>query len=162
VPQLIVQLQHPGMRGLIEDDGGRITSSARLDEILEEWQKDKHGLTSVIEADGLVAGHVRMGWWWDALTPWLDVVVDPAHRRRGLGAEAARRSLAYLFGSTPAHVVHASTPDWNLSGVHFAEHLGFERAGALRRTGIRDGRYVDTIQFELMRSRWEQVHATRR
>ena len=96
------------------------------------------------------------------MTPWLDVVIAPEHRRRGLGTEAVRRSLAYLYGSTPAHVVHASTPDWNLGGLHFAARMGFERAGAMRRTGIRDGRYTDTVEFDLLRRRWEQDHAAGR
>lgn len=158
----MAQLRHPEMRGLIEGDRGRVMPSTRLAELLEEWQKDPHGSTSVIETDGQVAGHVRMGWWWDALTPWLDVVITPERRRGGLATEAARRSLAHLFESTPAHVVHASTPGWNAGGLAFADRIGFERAGVMRRTGIRDGRYTDTVHFELMRSRWEQAHAAGR
>ncbi len=161
---MVELLHHPDLRGLTGVDGERETelSTDRLSEIIEEWRGDRTSSTHVLDDEGFIVGHVRIGWWWDALAPWVEVVVAPERRNSGLGTDAARWAMRHLFMETPAHVVHTSTPDWNEAGVYFIEHFGFERAGAMRRTGIRDGRYTDTLEFELLRTRWEERHATHR
>jgi RimJ/RimL family protein N-acetyltransferase len=161
LPQVAEYLSHPELAGLtgLTGDRGLTLSVDEITDGIEKWRTTEHGLIRVIEDDGAIAGHVRSGWWWDAFTPWIEIVVRPERRNRGLGASAAGWMLQHLFTNTPAHVVHASTPDWNDNGIRFAERLGFERAGAIRRTGIRDGRYVDSIEFELLRTRWEELDA---
>lgn len=164
VAHIAEYLSHPqlaGLTGLPRD----LVLPLSIDEItegVEKWRTGEHELIRVVEVDGHVVGHVRSGWWWDVLTPWVEVVVRPEARNRGHGTAAGRWVLTHLFTTTPAHVVHASTPDWNDVGVGFAARLGFERAGALRRTGIRAGRYVDSIEFELLRTRWEDLDAADR
>lgn len=164
IAEMVVHLQQPQLHGLTGVDGERATelSADRLAEAVEEWCGDQTGSAHVLGDAGVIVGHVRIGWWWDALTPWVEVVITPERRNQGLGTEAAHWAMGHLFTNTPAHVVHASTPDWNETGTRFAERLGFERAGAMRRTGIRDGRYTDTIEFEMLRTRWEELDAADR
>jgi RimJ/RimL family protein N-acetyltransferase len=164
LPQLGEYLAHPLLAGLtgLAGDRGLTLSADEINEGVEKWRTDEHSRTRVIESEGRLVGHVRCGWWWDAFTPWLEIVVQPDHRKQGHGTAAGRWALVHLFTNTPAHVVHASTPDWNHDGIRLAAGLGFERAGAIRRTGIRDGRYVDSIEFELMRTRWEELDAVER
>ena len=161
---MVAHLRHPRLSGLtgVDGDGSTPPSPDRLSDAVEKWCNERTGSTQVLEDGGVIVGHVRIGWWWDALTPWVEVVVAPERRNRGLGTEAARWALTHLFTNTPAHVVHASTPDWNQAGIRFAERLGFERAGAMRRTGIREGGYTDTVELELLRSRWEEFDAVDR
>ena len=161
IAEYLAQAQLAGLTGLSSDRGLALS----IDEItdgVEKWRTTEHGLVRVIEAEGEIAGHVRSEWWWDAFTPWVEVVVAPDRRNSRYGTTACRWMLRHLFMNTPAHVVHASTPDWNDGGVRFAERIGFERAGSIRRIGIRDGRYVDSIEFELLRTRWEELDAVER
>ncbi len=157
-------LSHPQLIGLTGLDGDRgLTLS--VDEItqgIEKWRGNEHEFIRAIEVRDELIGHVRCGWWWDAMAPRVEIIVRPVDRRQGLGAAAGRWALRHLFMNTPAHVIHASTPDWNEGGIRFAERLGFERAGSLRRTGIRNGTYVDSVEFELLRTRWEALDADRR
>ena len=164
LPDLAEYLSDPQLVGLtgLSGDRGLVLSIDEISDGVEKWRTNEQGLIRVIEVEGDVVGHVRSGWWWDAFTPWVDVVIKPERRNLGYGTEAARWILGHLFMNTPAHVVHASTPDWNDDGIRLAERLGFERAGGLRRVGIRDGRYVDSIEFELLRTRWEELHAVER
>ncbi len=161
VAEYLAEPQLVGLTGL-DGDRGLTLSVDDITDGVEKWRTAEHGLIRVIEVEGDVVGHVRSGWWWDAFTPWVDVVVKPERRNLGYGTAAGRWILHHLFTNTPAHVVHASTPDWNDDGLRFTDRLGFERAGALRRVGIRAGRYVDSVEFELLRTRWEELHAVER
>jgi RimJ/RimL family protein N-acetyltransferase len=164
LPGIAEYLSHPLLAGLtgLPDDRGLQLSVDEISDGVEKWRTDAEGLIRVIEVEGELVGHVRCGWWWDAFTPWVEVVVRPEQRNRGHGTSACRWALTHLFTNTPAHVAHASTPDWNEDGIHFATRLGFERVGAMRRTGIRNGRYVDSVEFELLRARWEELDAADR
>lgn len=161
IAEYLADPQLAGLTGLSEDRGLPLSVDIIADGI-EKWRTGEHGFIRVIEVEGVVAGHVRSGSWWDAFSPWIEVVVRPERRNLGLGTAAGRWVLSHLFENTPAHVVHAATPDWNESGLLFAERLGFERAGAMRRVGIRDGGYFDSVEFELLRTRWEVFDATER
>ena len=159
--QIAEYLTHPDLAGLtgLPDDGGLASSADEITDGVDKWRTGEHGFIRVLEVEGVVAGHIRCGWWWDAHTPWVEVVVRPDRRYVGHGTAAGQWILEHLFMNTPAHVVHASTPDWNEDGLRLAERLSFERAGALRRIGIREGRYVDSVEFELLRTRWEELDA---
>ncbi len=49
--------------------------------------------------------------------------------------------------------------EWNEAGLRFAEALGFSPAGRVRRVGILEGRYVDSIPFDLLRTEWMEVRS---
>ena len=70
-------------------------------------QSSDTGRTFVVETGGAIVGHVAVDWWWDALQPWVGVVIAPQHRRHGHGRRAAAMVLGFLFDQTPAHVVIA-------------------------------------------------------
>lgn len=163
-PRIAEYLAHRELAGLtgLPGDRGIPMSVDEISDGIEKWRTNEHGFTRLVEVDGDVVGHVKCEWWWDAMAPWLDVVVRPDRRNQGLGTGACRWMLRHLFTNTPAHVVHVSTPDWNEQGVRFAERLGFERAGEMRRIAIRDGRYVNGVEFEMLRSRWEGFDAADR
>lgn len=156
-------LSHPelvGRRGLDGDRPGR-RSVASLEKALAELSDPQDGDAWVVDCEGVV-GVARCGWWWDAHTPWAQVVIDPMRWRQGHGAAAARLLADHLFSNTVALLVEYSVPSWDADGLSFADSLGGERAGVRRRTGIRDGRYYDTVEFYLPRAVWEAHHAARR
>lgn len=119
------------------------------------------GATWVAEADGVV-GVVRADWWWDALSPWIHVVIDPQHQRQGHGTGAVRQALDHLFLNTPAMVIQGGVPSWDEAGLAFAAALGALEVGRKRRAGVRDGVYFDQVEFVVQRVDWEGDRAARR
>ena len=115
----------------------------------------KDGDAWIVDVDATAVGLATVDWWWDALTPWAHVVVHPDHQRRGHGRAAADLVLDHLFRQTVALLVQYSIPSWDDGGLSFADSLGGRRIGTRRRSGIRDGRYVDTIEFAIEREEWE-------
>ena len=161
VPVIATLLAHPhlvGDRGLNDDRPAR-RSVAALAKAVESLVDPEDGEAWVIEA-GDPVGVATVGWWWDALTPWAHVVIHPDHQRRGHGTSAALGVLEWVFHSTPALLVEYSVPGWDDAGLGFADSLGGDRVGIRRRTGIRDGRYHDTVEFAMARATWEVRHAS--
>ena len=155
-------LSHPdlvGRRGLDGDRPG-MRSVTSLEKAVTDLVDPEHGDVWVVESDGVV-GLASCGWWWDAHTPWANVVIDPGVWRRGHGSAAARQVADHLFSNTVALLIQYSVPSWDADGLSFADWLGGERAGIRRRTGIRYGQYHDTVEFHLQRAVWERQHAAR-
>jgi len=149
-----------GRRGLHEDRPGP-RSVASISRSLEKLVDPEHGAAWVVEADGIV-GLVTSIWWWDALIPWANVVIDPVRQRQGHGTAAARAVLDHFFENTPALAVEYAAPSWDADALSFADSLGGDRTGIRRREGVRRGRYFDGVHFALRRSTWEARHAAGR
>lgn len=150
-------LAHPdlvGRRGL-EGDRPVARSASALVGAVQPFVDPKDGDAWIIDVDATTVGLATVDWWWDALTPWAHVVVDPEHQRNGYGRAAADLVLDHLFRQTVALVVQYSVPSWDDGGLSFADLVGGRRIGTRRRSGIRDGRYVDTIEFAIKRDDWE-------
>lgn len=147
-----------GRRGF-EHERHRAMSRAEIVKELDGWATPQNGEAFVITHHEVVVGHVRSDVWWDALTPFAHLVIAPGSRRHRYGTEAAGLMLAHLFEDTPAHAVHSWVDEDDAPALAFASGLGFSVCGRLRRTGIRAGRYVDSLALELLRQDWEGDHA---
>jgi RimJ/RimL family protein N-acetyltransferase len=159
VDLIVEYLAHPDLMGLRGIDGERDgpMSHAELQPAVEKFTKPEHGEAYGIWVDETLVGHTDVRVWWDVLSPEMYLVVAPDHRRSGIGAAAARLSLGHLFEDTPAAVVQTWMPEWNAAGIAFADGLGFESSGRVRRTGIRHGSYVDSLALHLRRAVWEEA-----
>lgn len=155
-------LSHPDLVGRRNLNGDRphMRSVTALEKAVGDLVDPEHGDAWVVESD-VIVGLATCGWWWDAHTPWVNVVIDPGAWRNGHGTRAARLVADHLFTNTVALVVEYSVPSWDADGLSFADSLGGERAGIRRRTGVRNGRYHDTVEFHLQRTTWEMQRAAR-
>lgn len=156
-------LSHPdlaGRRGLRADRGGPRSVRA-ITTALEEVVESEFGASWVVDVDGAAVGFATADWWWDALSPWVHVVIDPAHRRQGHGMAAVRDVFGFLFATTVAHLAQYSVPSWDADGLSFADSVGGFRVGARRRAGIRRGRFYDEVSFVMTRQIWEERHGSR-
>lgn len=149
-----------GRRGL-RDDRPVPRSMASLIRAIEGMAEKELGETWVVDSGGVV-GMVNADWWWDAMSPWVHVVIDPQHQRHGHGTMAIRLVLDHLFLNTPAHIVQGGVPGWDDEGLAFAESLGAVEMGRMRRVGVREGAYFDEVDFVITRDMWEEEHASRR
>lgn len=150
-------LSHPGLIGRRGLDGDRpvARSASALAGAIQPLVDPEDGDAWVVDVNGTPVGLATVGWWWDAHTPWANVVVDPDHQRRGYGSAAAELVLDHLFLQTVAVLVEYSVPGWDEVALAFAGSFGGRRTGVRRRSGVRDGRYVDTIEFAIERGQWE-------
>jgi len=66
------------------------------------------------------------------------IILNPADRNKGLGAEALRLIIDYAFHVLELHQVYANILEDNLASIHLFEKLGFQKIG-IKRQWIRWG-----------------------
>jgi len=133
-------------------------SIRQVESAVEDWEKRKKGFALAVEGrpSGCLAGYCECNWDWDPHCPSLSVVIAPMDQLRGLGSAVMELLLSYLFEQTPAHNVNGWIDDWNSEGLAFAEAMGFRRTGTVPRVGMKDGRYVDGVLVDILRSEWRE------
>jgi RimJ/RimL family protein N-acetyltransferase len=118
---------------------------------------DETGGVLVVEAGGTPVGIVS----WRAVSHGpnpesrafdLGVHLVPPARGRGVGSRAQRLAAAYLFRTTPAHRVQASTDVANTAEQRALEKAGFRREGVAREAQYRAGAYHDLVLYAMLRS----------
>ena len=120
-------LPHPG--------GGQLVVADGMDDPLGtvSWHPVLYGPTP-----GSVA--------WD-----IGISLRPFAQGLGHGARAQRMLVTYLFATTPAHRVQASTDVLNLPEQRALERAGFEREGVARGAQWRGGRWHDLVVYARLR-----------
>ena len=128
----------------------------RNKEYKQEWEKRKKGFALAVEdqMSGHLVGYCECDWNWDPHCPSLSVVIAPADKRQGFGLAVVGLLLSYLFEQTPAHNVNGWIDGWNTEALAFAEAMGFQRTGTVPRVGMKNGRYVDGVLVDILRSEW--------
>jgi len=140
------------------DDEDRPLSLRDVERALEKWRDAENALHLKVVVNEELIGYAMVEYQWDPLTPFLAVVIAPVHQRAGYGTETARLLIDYVFRNLPATAVHSWIADWNTPALAFTESLGFTLAGRVRRDGIYDGRFSDSIPVELLREEASRAH----
>ena len=88
-----------------------------------------------IEVDGAVAGLVE---YWEETEPkyrhaTVDVFLDPAHHRRGLGTAVVARVVRHLIDDRGHHRVTIDPSTDNTAAIRAYEKVGFRPVGVMRR-----------------------------
>lgn len=120
-------------------------------------RNDHNGLLLIERiADGAVIGTI--GWHRvrygpnpesDAWMFGIDVAAEA--RGQGYGTEAQRLIARYLFDTTPAHRVEASTDVDNIAEQRALEKAGYAREGINRRAQWRAGAWHDLVLYARLR-----------
>ncbi len=163
LPALEAYLNHPEITGRryipweFPDDIP--LSQSQVEGILKKWGEKKKGfvLGIILRETGTLIGHAEADWDWDSHYPGIGLAIDPAHQHRGYGTETLNLLLTYLFEHTPAHNVTAGFSDWNEPARKFAAKSGFTESGTIRRDGIRDGAYFDSVIVDILRPEWKAM-----
>ncbi|MGH3327902.1 MAG: GNAT family N-acetyltransferase [Streptomycetales bacterium] len=119
---------------------------------------DRGGLLVVEKvADGAAVGTVT----WHAVSygpnpesrAWnIGISLVPQARGRGYGSEAQRLLADYLFETTPAHRIEASTDVENGPEHRALEKAGFRREGVARGAQHRKGVWHDMVTYARLRT----------
>jgi RimJ/RimL family protein N-acetyltransferase len=123
------------------------------------WEEDGYlggedSLLVVALADGTFAGLVV--WEWVATSGphgclRIGILVFPEHRGKGLGTAAQRLLADYLFSTTPANRLEATTEIDNVAEQRALENAGFVREGVLRGRGFVRGQWRDGVMYARLR-----------
>jgi aminoglycoside 6'-N-acetyltransferase len=75
------------------------------------------------------------------------------HRGHGVGTEAQRLLVEYLFAHTRAERIQATTDPDNIAEQRAAEKAGFSLEGRVRRAQWRAGSWHDQLLYSVLRTR---------
>ena len=122
-----------------------------------EWERvdEKDALTLAIElnAAGTVAGCIQYTEETDPdyFSAAVDIFVGTAAQGRGVGPDAMRTLVAWLFDVRGHHRLTVDPAAENARAIHVYEKLGFRPVGALRRyERVEDDIWRDALLMELL------------
>ncbi|WP_299534773.1 GNAT family N-acetyltransferase [uncultured Streptomyces sp.] len=85
------------------------------------------------------------------------LLLDAAHRGRGVGASALDALVDLAFGDLPLHRVEALTHTGNRPALSVLGRSGFVREGVRRSACLHRGRRYDQAVLSLLRPEWEAL-----
>ncbi len=118
----------------------------------------------VVQWDGRDVGEIQYGhrypgkdWEWDA---GVDIFIgEPDARGRGVGLEAIRTMLCFLFEDRGVHRVTIDPEVANERAIHVYGRAGFRLDGVLRHHAFEHGEYVDTHFMTMLEDEWPAAKA---
>ena len=111
------------------------------------------GGAAVAAGGGTIAGCIQCSEETDPdyLSATVDIFVGTAAQGRGVGPDAMRTLIAWLFGVRGHHRVTVDPAAENARAIHVYEKLGFRPVGVLRRyERVDDGVWRDALLMELL------------
>jgi RimJ/RimL family protein N-acetyltransferase len=153
LPGLLRLLWEPDGPGEYQWFGFRMDDARELE---RRWRHDgligdDSSYLAVEDDDGACAGWVTWRRVGTQATFEIGIALFPEHRGRGVGTEAQRQLVSYLFATTPVYRLQAGTEVDNIAERRALETVGFAREGLHRGVYFRDGRWRDSVMFGLLR-----------
>jgi RimJ/RimL family protein N-acetyltransferase len=84
----------------------------------------------------------------------IGIALFEQHRGHGIGTEAQRQLIEYLFSTTTANRLQAGTEVDNLAEQRALERAGFHREGVQRGLYFRAGAWRDSVMYGVLRDDW--------
>jgi RimJ/RimL family protein N-acetyltransferase len=151
---LLQLLWDPAAPGEYQWFGFRMNTARELE---RRWHEDGliGGAASYLAVgldDGGCAGWVT--WRPVGATPnyEIGIALFPEYRGRGLGTEAQRQLVQYLFSTTTAHRIQAGTEVDNHAEQRALERAGFQNEGIARGVHFRAGAWRDSVTYAVLRT----------
>jgi len=86
----------------------------------------------------------------------IDIIIGPTTLwDKGLGTDALKTFLSYLFKRFRLNRIWLATYSHNKRAIRAYKKTGFKEEGCLREDAFIEGRYVDSLLFSILRSEWE-------
>jgi len=129
----------------------------RIAKVYEEALPEPRSFAFVAALDGTPLGKVNRYSRGSQKHEWcvgIDICEDD-YLNRGLGTEALRLWIDYLFANSEIHRLALETWSFNPRMAHVAEKVGFQFEGRLREAQEWQGEWLDKLQFGMLRSEWE-------
>jgi RimJ/RimL family protein N-acetyltransferase len=81
----------------------------------------------------------------------IGIVLMPEARGRGVGTQAQRLLVRYLFAHTHVVRIEAGTELANIAEQRALEKVGMTREGVGRSTSYRNGKWRDGVMYSILR-----------
>ncbi len=115
--------------------------------------KDNHPLI-VAEDNGEVIGYASLSPYREkeaySSTVELSVYVDALHRGKGVASALLMQILDFAKNDPSTHLVVSVITAGNEASVHLHEKFGFSYAGTIHEVGVKFGKYLDIVNYELI------------
>jgi len=85
----------------------------------------------------------------------IDISED-AYLNRGLGTEALQLWVDHIFSTSGVHKIALETWSLNPRMIRVAEKAGFVREGCQREIRQWEGKWLDLVQFGILREEWQE------
>lgn len=132
-----------GLRGQFEFDG--LLSEERTRLVIEDRAGRRIGLALIDQLDAL-----------SRVARIAAVILDPHERGKGLGTDAHRVLVSYLFRHRNLARVEAFTGMGNIASRAVLKRLGFVEEGVLRSRSFAHGQRHDVVVAGLLAEEWQQ------
>ncbi len=140
----------------------------KVEETIESLADDRNEVQFLVCLDGDDAGPRAPAEDGDAVTPIGVVHLDdfawkraelaywltPEYHGEGYGSEAVALAIDYAFETFDVSGVEAVAFDFNEASQGLLESLGFQQEGRRRKQRFVGGRYVDNLEYGLLREEW--------
>ncbi len=130
------------LRPLVAGDARELTRIHRTEEVRRWWSdpdeefpwEEPDATRWTVEVDGAVAGLIQF---YEENEPRyrhasIDLFLDPALHRQGLGTEVIRRTVAHLVGQRGHHRITIDPAADNVAAIRCYEKAGFTTVGVMR------------------------------
>jgi RimJ/RimL family protein N-acetyltransferase len=158
LPQLLRMRWDPDATGEFQWFGYRMDDARRLE---RRWHEDGLIASDAPSFLAVVSDDEVVGWVsWRPTTFGnfeIGAALFPSFRGRGIGSEAQRLLVDYLFATTTAHRLQAGTEADNIAEQRALERVGFTHEGVQRGAGFRAGAWRDGVTYSILRSEWART-----
>ena len=123
----------------------------------ENWGTPRQRLVISVSGTERMLGTVS--WYWQSEeTNWKSIgiaIYDDAYWSKGLGREAMKLWVDYLFGSDST-LVRLDLRTWsgNPGMIKLAQRLGFKEEARFRKARIVNGEYYDSVAMGILKEEW--------
>jgi aminoglycoside 6'-N-acetyltransferase len=123
------------------------------DHAVDDWLDTDNGAVFAIEFDGLLVGSIQYAEENDAdyRHAGIDLFLDTSHRGQGLGTDALRTLVCYLFDVRGHHRLTIDPAAANERAIRTYRRLGFRPVGVMRAYERgQDGSWHDGLMLDLL------------
>lgn len=151
--------QYITLGGGIADSSKGITNIQKAKAFIKNsWKKDSYFFGIFLKENNQLIGELElchMNWWYDQAGE-IGYFIKKEYRGKGYATEACKLIINYGFDKLKFHKIYADTDHDNLISQNLLKKLGFKIEGRIREKVMVKGKWIDEIEFGLLKSEWRK------
>lgn len=126
--------------------------------IKNSWGKDSYYLGIFLKETNELIGEFElchMSWWGDTAGE-IGYFIKKENRGKGYATESCKLIINYGFDKLKFRKIYADTDADNLISQKLLKKLGFKVEGVIREKNLVHGKWMNEIDFGLLKSEWKR------